>query len=1150
MRSRNSLYAITRCSCFAAIFALLLVSLFTAQTRGQSLIAGDLAGQVVDPSKALVVDADVVLANKETGATGQGKTNAEGYFHFSLLKPGNYEITVTRSGFAKLTQNAVVEVGKTTTVTITLEISSTTATIEVTTTPELVSTDTAVSTTFSQKEVELLPSPGGDITNIAFTSPGVIVAVNQSGMNGYGNFTVNGLPATSNLYTTNGENNMDPYFNINNSGATNLTLGSNEVQEATVVTNPYSGQYGQLSGAQVTYITKSGTNDFHGNAQYWWNGRYLNANDFFNKWTTPAGVANPAPFGNANQWATSIGGPIIKNKTFFFADYEGLRFVLPSSATVYVPTQAFSTAVLNNIANTQPAELAMYKQIFGLWANAPGAANAVVQPANSFCSGVVLPGFDPSAGCTAQFLASPTALAHEFIVAGRVDQKLGDKDNLFGRFKIDHGLQPTHVDAISPNFSALSNQPSWDVQINESHVFGPTKTNVFTAALSHYVAQFAQNFDQAFSTLPLSIITSGLGTAVDFSNINPMYNYPQGRNITQYQFIDDFSWNHGKHSFKFGGNFRRYDVSDHNFFFNTPAVYFGYTSDGLQNFADGLAYQYRQADNLASDVPVALWGLGLYAEDQIKVTSNFTLTLALRAERNSNPVCQTNCFANFAGDFTSLPSYQAGGAAAQDVPYSQDIKYNQHQAFQGVDAVVWSPRVAFSWAPGHTEHFPFFPGGGKTVISGGFGIFYDNPAAGLVDDLLANPPVSVTFRVRPAAGVLPFDPNGGPATWAAAASAFDITKSFNQIQASMPAGVSFTPPSFDGIVGTIHAPMAKEWNFQIQQEIGRNTALLVNYVGNSVTRLPYGSEWGNAWNQFGVYAPGLIPAAAPDPSYGTVAQVRSGAISNYNGLNVTLREQFKTWIVAHFNYTYGHNMDEVSNGGIFQYGFASGQSITGVAGQVLPTSLRAGNYGNSDYDIRHLISGDFVVSPTFHAENGFKRFVLNGWQWSGKVYWHTGMPYSIIDGNDNGGVGNGGGTILGTINPGAPVQTSSCGKSAINTPCLNAGAFYDTLNNVISAFPDQTRNQFRGAGYFDIDMGLFKNIQIKERMNLAVGLMAYNALNHPNMPFPNNTFSTGDSTFGTITAGPGVGVPTSPYGNFLGFDSSPRIVQLSAKITF
>ncbi len=416
-----------------------------------------------------------------------------------------------------------------------------------------------------------------------------------------------------------------------------------------------------------------------------------------------------------------------------------------------------------------------------------------------------------------------------------------------------------------------------------------------------------------------------------------------------------------------------------------------------------------------------------------------------------------------------------------------------------------------------------------------------------MDNLLANPPVSVTFRVRPAAGVLPFDPNGGAATWNAAAAAFDITKSFNEIQSSMPPGVSFTAPSFNSVIGTIHAPRVYEWNFQIQQEIGRNAALLVNYVGNSVSRVPYGTEWGNAYNQFGIFAPGVIPAAAPDPIYGTIDQVQSGAIGNYNGLNVTLREQYKSWIVAHLNYTYGHSLDETSNGGIFAYGFASGQSIQS---QLNPTSLRAGNYGNSDYDIRHLISGDFVATPTFHPENGLMRHLINGWQFSGKIYWHTGMPYSISDGNEAGGVGNWGQTLLATINPGAPVQTSSCGKSAINTPCLNAGAFFDTFNNLLTTFPNQTRNQFRGASYFDLDLGLFKNIQIKERLNLAIGMMAYNALNHPNMPFPNNYFSTGDTTFGTITGGPGVGVPTSPYGNFLGFDSSPRIVQLSAKITF
>ena len=586
-------------------------------------------------------------------------------------------------------------------------------------------------------------------------------------------------------------------------------------------------------------------------------------------------------------------------------------------------------------------------------------------------------------------------------------------------------------------------------------------------------------------------------------------------------------------------------MSDHNFFYTNPTVYFGYTSNGLQQYADGLAFQYRQAANPSNDVPIASWGLGLYAEDQIKVKSNLTVTLALRAERNSNPVCQTNCFSNFTGDFNTIASFSA--ANPKDVPYSQDIKYGQHQAFPGVDTVDWSPRVAFSWSPGSSSHFPWFSSGGKTVISGGFGVFFDSPAVGLVDNLLANPPTSVGFRVRPVDGVLPFDPAGGAATYQAAAAAFDITKSFNQIQASMPAGVTFTAPSMDTIVGTVNAPRVYEWNFQIQQQIGRSTALVVDYVGNSGERLPYSNSWANAYDAYGIFGTPLIPATSPDAAYGLVNQTRSGAITNYNGLTVTIREQIRPWIVAHLNYTYSHNMDETSNGGLFAYGFASGQSIQT---QLNPTSLRAGNYGNSDYDIRHLISADYVISPTFHMGNGFVHALINGWELSGKAYWHTGTPYSIVDGNITGAVGNADGTFLGTVLPGQAVQTGGCGQSSIVTPCLNAGAFYDTYNNLLTAWPNQTRNQFRSAGYFDMDMGLFKNFHFKERANLAVGLMAFNAFNHANMPFPNNTFSTGDSTFGTIVSGPAVGVPTSPYGNFLGFDSSPRVVQLSARITF
>jgi outer membrane receptor protein involved in Fe transport len=168
-------------------------------------------------------------------------------------------------------------------------------------------------------------------------------------------------------------------------------------------------------------------------------------------------------------------------------------------------------------------------------------------------------------------------------------------------------------------------------------------------------------------------------------------------------------------------------VSDHNFFYNYPRVYFNNIStkgagltNGLQDFANGIAYRFRQSDNQATDVPVALWGIGLYASDTWKLKPNFSLTLALRVERNSNPVCQHNCFANFTGPFDSLASVQAGDGAG-DVPYSSDIKYGAHQAYPGVDTAVVSPRVAFSWAPGQTDHFPWLPGGGKTVISGGSG---------------------------------------------------------------------------------------------------------------------------------------------------------------------------------------------------------------------------------------------------------------------------------------------------------------------------------------------------------------------------------------------------------------------------------------------
>jgi len=1111
-------------SVLLALTALLAVSLTPA--FAQSLITGDIQGTIMDASGAVIAGANVELKSLDTGAMQKATSSTSGTFRFTLLKPGPYQVSVGQAGFKTASRQVDVSVGQAVSVDITLEVGQATQTVEVTEKAALLSPETSNNTTFTSREVALLPAAGGDITNIAFTAPGVVV--NSTG--GYGNFTVNGLPATSNLFTVNGENNMDPYFNINNSGASNLTLGQNEMEEVTIVTNAYSGQFGQLSGAQVTGISKSGSNQFHGNAQYWWNGRLLNANDWFNNLY---GVDRP--FSNANQWATSVGGPIIKNKTFFFADFEGLRFVLPNVFTVTIPSQAFASAVLANVKVKQPNEYATYQSMMNLWLNAPG--NAAAQPIanSSSCNSLVLPGFNPATQpCATRFNSSANALGSEWFLTGRIDQRVGNNDSMFYRYKVDHGLQPTSLSPISPAFAALSNQPEWDNQFNETHIFGPTASNNFMATFSHYVAQFQQNESLALSTFPTQIVTSG---AVPFTGFNPVGSFPQGRNITQYQFIDDFTKNLGRHDLKFGVNFRRYDVSDHNFFFNNPAVYFGYTSDGLQNFANGLAYQYRKSLNLASDVPIALWGMGVYAQDEWRVTPQLKLTLALRLEHNSNPVCQFNCLSNFTGDWSTLASVNSSNPGS--VPYSADINSGLHQAFKGLDVINYSPRVGFSWSPSKDN---------KTVISGGVGIFYDSIPAGLVDDLLSNPPATVAIRVRPSSGVLPFDPAGGPATWAASANAFSLSKTYSQIAAQLAAlGSTFAAPSFTSLNGTFHTQQFQQWNFQIQRQLNSSMAFIANYSGNHGIHIPYTNAWPNAFDEFGLFIgpagngiPG-VNAGPLVPNYGTVTQVQSGANSSYHGLSLTLRKQFSHGFVAHFNYTWSHALDEVSNGGVFTYGDS-------LLGQINPLSLRANNYGNADYDIRHNFTADWVYTPKFTIGNHFVSGAVNGWMVSGKLFWRTGLPFSVTD--NNWALGNGGGTLLAVPIGGVAVQPTACGEAAVNGSCINANAFVNSGDpnfQGYTAWSPQTRNQFRGPHLFDMDMAVMKGFPLfTERVHFSFGIQAFNILNHPNFGLPDS--GLGDPTFGQITGL--AGSPTSPYGVFLGYDSAPRTLQVTGKIVF
>jgi hypothetical protein len=340
------------------ILSLILLEGATTQLVAQSITSGDIVGVVTDPSGAVLANASVTLKNQENGRTQAQSTNSRGAYRFSLLPPGRYTVSVTVAGFHNANATAVVTIGQAATVNVALELGEATSTVEVTSDAQVLQTDNAdISTSFSETQISQVPNPGNDLSYIAQTAPGVV----QNTQGGQGNFSAYGLPATSNLFTLNGQNENDPFLNLNNSGATNLLLGNNDVREATVVTNGYSGQYGTLAGANVNYVTKSGSNSFHGNALYWWNGRTLNANSYFNNQS-----GAPRPFDNANQWAASFGGPIKKNKTFFFVDTEGLRFVLPTSTNVRVPSPQFEAATIANLGNFSPGSVPFYNSLFGL----------------------------------------------------------------------------------------------------------------------------------------------------------------------------------------------------------------------------------------------------------------------------------------------------------------------------------------------------------------------------------------------------------------------------------------------------------------------------------------------------------------------------------------------------------------------------------------------------------------------------------------------------------------------------------------------------------------------------------------------------------------------------------------------------------------
>jgi Carboxypeptidase regulatory-like domain len=1200
---------------FFMFSVLLLFFPCSNKLRAQTTTTGGFTGVVSDPSHAVVPDAVVEIRDNSKGTVQSAKTDSYGVYRFFFLAPGRYALTVTHDGFRAESRELNVLLGPPVTVNFTLKLAGKSSTVKVTGEAPLIQAENGdVSTTMNQQQISEVPNPGNDLTYIAQTAPGAIMNTDSIGLGGSGNFSILGMPGTSNLFTLNGmndNNSIEHHVNgdsiitsNNNSGVLGMMLGQNEIQEATVVSDGYSGQFGGAAGSNVNYLTKSGSNSYHGNAQYYWNGTVLNANDWFDN-----EFQNPRPFNIAHQWAGSLGGPIKKDKLFFFFDTEGVRLILPVTFIVTLPSSLFESQTLKNIDNIfgpTSASDTFYRQMFNLLNSTPGASAATPGDfASSLgCGNTWKDPTDPNnpnrlgatAACAVHFLRNASAPSNDAITSGRVDWNMRTNDRVFLLLQFGDGKTPVHVDAVSSLFNSYCNQSTWQGQLNETHTISTNAANQFLLAGTYNNRTCSvANSAQTLAAFPTEIGSSGSDVGFGWvGGFDVHYALPIGSRTTTYQISDDLVKTRGRHKFALGVNFLRTDATlggynRYGIGLLSPTSVSAFFCGGVSPSQDPAkislsqpckvdqAHPVQYFTSLQQAFPLSTWNyfafysLGFYGQEEWHASSNLTLTVALRADHQSNPVCENRCFARFSGPFNSL-------SHDPNQPYDSGILAHQRQAFPNTDAIVWSPRFSFAWQPLGVSH--------NSVIRGGVGFFYDPVPASLAADLAYNPPSSTSFNIT-GYNLTPGETNSlfqnAVNSNAAFANGFANHQTLAQIKAADP---SFIPPSFQNPATRMHSAQYQKWSLQAQQSFGASTSLTVGYFGNrgihELVQNPNANAFGFGTLPSAVCTTPLVLPCA-DPRFGGVTEFQTNAISNYNGMVVSVEQRFSRWGSGMFqvNYTYGHALDEVSNGGLSP--FTTAESIFPQDAN----NLR-GSYGAAEYDARHSLTGNFVWEVPFkqalrgHAPD----FLAKGWQVSGTILAHTGNPYTVLDPMKAGSLSAN--NFFGPIYsvPVAPLGPSGpCGKGAAFTvppapappvPCLppqvlsdgstpNPSALYvqagcETGFNTgtLGSFPSciggttvsfaQGRNRFRAPAFVNLDFAVMKNTKIPrwENGTLAIGAQFFNFFNHPNFGFPDNWSS--DGSFGQI--GSLEQSPTSILGSTLQANVARRMIQLKAQLRF
>ncbi len=1095
----------------------LLTATLTAQT-----FRGTVLGTIKDSTGAVVSGAKVSVRNANTGLERGTMTSADGSYSVPELPIGSYDVSVKQTGFqTAVIKGVAVDVASERRVDAVLKPGEVSQQVEVSgdSLPLIQTTSAELGGVVTAQTIQSLPVNGRDYTKLIYLNPGVAGSPDQisDSPGSYGTFSMNGSRGRANNFLLDGTDMNDGYRNdpaINEAGvfgdpATILPLDA--VAELSVHSN-YEAEFGRNSGAVINTVTKSGTNSLHGSAFEYLRTAKLGARNYFNPSTDPKnGFHN-------NQFGGSLGGALIKDKTFFYGAYEGQRETGQQAGTTCVP---YPQQIAQDISTNGPANAV----ITGLLARNPWPTpNITTAPYDPATYGVAA--YD--SGCPGPNGSSLPNLAVSTHFKNRVDSMIGKidqnikSDTLSGRYFFGDSDQSFPFAQLAggllPGFNTVTPTRVQLVAVSYVKAVNASQVNEIRLGWNRFVEGFFPE-DQSFNPSLIGLDTGaskyegGLPaiSVPGFSQIGATNSVPRNRIDSNWHFVDDYSWKKGKHDVKFGFEFRRTTITqkfEPRFrgslsFADLSSFLAGTPDGGAQAIGNTVRHSFQNSE-------------GLFLQDSYRATSRLTLNFGLRWDYFGVIGEKNNQFYRFD------PAAQGGAG--------DNVQTNQ---LYGKDFNNFAPRLAAAYD---------LTGKGQTVIRAGWGVFYDAFAQ---DIFLGHVPWNCVFCPGPAyPGIGPNAVQKG----SAATTALDP---------NTPVYGGYAPfGDFFAADPKLRTPYTQNFNLNIQQELGKKASLQIGYVGARGTKLfrfrdinqPSQSQITANDNTCQCTFSYSVPR--PYANFFYLNSEESKASSSYHGLQASLHTNAWHGLTTTANFAWSHALDDASDSEDFIPNQAQPQDSTNPHA----------NRGNSSFDIRRRLTWNFAYEFP-HLGGGWSK-LKNGWSVNGVVSLQDGQPFQLNYNfeNDYSGAGEGFdrpdlvGAVHYSSDPAkfldltafAAPCTFGTAPGGSDTGCVPGTRHFGTLG----------RNALRGLAFKELNFSLMKSTSIGERAKFVVEADFFNLLNHPN--FSNPTLpnfiadvgppdaATGRHTgFYSLTATGDVGI-----GNpFLG-SGGPRGVQFAAKITF